>query len=145
MVTTTRNWLTAAAIGLLVACGGGGGGDRAEGVEPGDGGGSIVVPPPIVPDPTPAPYAEAEELLATITAVTLDSSDRAVVEFQLTNGAGTAIVDLEVDNVRFVISKLQFSPLGNLTGTWQSYVNQVASPQVGIGTGATPAGHLRAQ
>ena len=117
MLITTRNWLTAAAIGLLVACGGGGGGDRAEGVEPGDGGGSVVVPPPVVPDPTPAPYAEAEELLVTITSVTLDSDNRAIVDFQLTNGSGTAIVDLEVDNVRFTIAKLQVSPLGNMTGT----------------------------
>ncbi|WP_170287411.1 OmcA/MtrC family decaheme c-type cytochrome [Halioglobus maricola] len=134
MLRTTRNWLTAASIGLLVACGGGGGGDRAEGVEPGDGGGSIVVPPPVVPDPTPAPYVEAEELLATITSITLDGENRAIVEFQLTNGSGTAIVDLEIDNLRFVISKLQVSPLGNLTGTWQSYVNVVASPEVGTGT-----------
>ena len=125
MLSKTRNCLTAAMLGLLVACGGGGGGDRAQGVEPGDGGGSVVVPPPVVPDPTPAPYAEAEELLATITSVTLDENDRAVVDFQLTNGSGTAIVDLELDNVRFVISKLQVSPLGNLTGSWQSYINRI--------------------
>ena len=125
MLSKTRNCLTAAMLGLLVACGGGGGGDRAQGVEPGDGGGSVVVPPPVVPDPTPAPYAEAEELLATITSVALDENDRAVVDFQLTNGSGTAIVDLELDNVRFVISKLQVSPLGNLTGSWQSYINRI--------------------
>ncbi|MEP5568642.1 MAG: OmcA/MtrC family decaheme c-type cytochrome [Halioglobus sp.] len=135
MGTHTRNWLMAATLGLLVACGGGGGGDRASGVEPGPPP-SVPVPPPppIVPAPNPVPYAEAETLLATITSATLDGDNRATVEFQLTNEDGTAILDLEVDNVRFTIAKLQGSALGNLTGTWQSYVNVVATPQVGTGT-----------
>jgi OmcA/MtrC family decaheme c-type cytochrome len=126
MGTTTRNWLMAAMLGLLVACGGGGGGDRATGVEPGPPPPGQVPPPePIPPNPAPAPYAEAEELRATITSVTLDGDNRAIVEFQLTNGQGTAIIDLQAGNVRFTISKLQTSPLGNLTGSWQSYVNRI--------------------
>ncbi len=136
MGTLTRNWTMAAMLGLLVACGGGGGGDRATGVEPGPPGGGQppVIPPPVVPDPGPAPYAEQEVLVATITEVVLNDNNQPVVQFQLTNGEGTAIVDLEAGNVRFVISKLQGSPLGNLTGTWQSYINSVADAEYGPGT-----------
>ncbi len=130
MGTFTRNWLTAAMLGLLVACGGGGGGDRAAGVEPGPPPTGPVDPqPPIVPEPRPpAPYAEAEVLLANITSVTLDENDVPTVEFQLTDGEGTAITDLGAGNVRFTIAKLQASPLGNMTGTWQSYVNRIEAP-----------------
>jgi OmcA/MtrC family decaheme c-type cytochrome len=137
MVTSTRNWMMAATLGLLVACGGGGGGDRAAGVEPGPppSGGDVTPPPPIIPEPNPAPYAEQEVLLATITDVELNANNQAVVDFQLTNGEGTAILDLEVANVRFTIAKLQGSELGNLTGTWQSYVNQIETAgSVGPGT-----------
>jgi len=136
MRTQTRNWLLAGLLGLLVACGGGGGGNSASGVEAGPPppGGSVPPPPPTQPTPL-APYAEAEVLLAAITNVTLDDNDQAVVEFQLTDGNGTAIIDLEVDNIRFVISKLQSSALGNLTGTWQSYVNSIEEAgSVGPGT-----------
>jgi OmcA/MtrC family decaheme c-type cytochrome len=135
MGTLTRNWLMAATLGLLVACGGGGGGDRAAGVEPGPPPSTPVPPPPpIVPAPNPSPYAEAQELLATITGVTVSDNGVAVVEFQLTDGEGTAIIDLQGRNVRFTIAKLQSSPLGNLTGSWQSYINRVAQPAVGTGT-----------
>ena len=137
MATLSRNWIMAAMLGLLVACGGGGGGDRAAGVEPGPPGGGQppVIPPPVVPDPSPAPYAEQEVLLATITGAALNENNQAVVQFQLTNGEGTAILDLEVDNIRFTIAKLQASELGNLTGNWQSYVNQIESAgSVGPGT-----------
>ncbi|KAA1188462.1 OmcA/MtrC family decaheme c-type cytochrome [Pseudohalioglobus sediminis] len=137
MGTLTRNWITAAMLGLLVACGGGGGGDRASGVEPGPppGGGNPPIPPPVVPEPGEAPYAEQEVLLATITEVSLNGSNQPVVQFQLTNEQGAAIVDLEAGNVRFVVSKLQGSPLGNLTGSWQSYVNRIETAgSVGPGT-----------
>ncbi len=130
------NGLTATLFVLLVACGGGGGGDRAEGVDPGPPP-SVPTPPPppVIPNPDPAPYAQALELLATITEVTLDADNRATVDFQLTDGNGTAITDLTIDNLRFVIAKLQASPLGNLTGTWQSYVNRIErAGSVGPGT-----------
>lgn len=126
MATLTRNWLMAATLGLLVACGGGGGGDRATGVEPGPPPSTPVPPPPpVVPAPNPSPYAEAEELLATITSVSVDGSGVATVEFQLTDGDGTAIIDLEGGNVRFTIAKLQASARGNMTGSWQSYINRI--------------------
>ena len=137
MGTLTRNWTMAAMLGLLVACGGGGGGDRATGVEPGPPGGGQppVIPPPVVPDPGPAPYAEQEVLVATITDVELNGNNQPVVQFQLTNGEGTAIVDLEVANIRFTAARLQGSELGNLTGNWQSYVNQIEfAGSVGPGT-----------
>lgn len=135
MVTHMRNWLLVGLMGLLVACGGGGGGNSASGVEPGPAppGGSVPPVQPIPPAPF-SPYADAEVLLATITNVTLDDDERAIVDFQLTDGNGTAIVDLEVDNVRFTIAKLQGSLLGNLTGTWQSYKNAIEQPEVGTGT-----------
>jgi len=132
----TRSWLLVGLLGLLVACSGGGGGNSAQGVDPGPPppGGSVPPPPPELPNPSP--YAEAEELLAYITDVTLNDNDQAVVQFQLTDGKGIAITDLTADDVRFVISKLRGSPLGNLTGTWQSYANSVKEPEVGTGTEA---------
>ncbi|GAB5452515.1 MAG: decaheme c-type cytochrome MtrF [Halioglobus sp.] len=130
------NGLTATLFVLLVACGGGGGGDRAEGVVPGPTPGvPTPPPPPVIPNPDPAPYAQALELLATITEVDLGADNRATVHFQLTDGHGTAITDLEIDNLRFVIARLQASPLGNLTGTWQSYINRIeGAGSVGPGT-----------
>ncbi|MEP5763867.1 MAG: OmcA/MtrC family decaheme c-type cytochrome [Halieaceae bacterium] len=130
-----RLWLSAALIGLLAACGGGGGGDRAEGVDPGPTapGGSVPPPTPIVPGPVG--YADAEEIFAFINSASIGSDGRAVVDFQLTDGNNTAIIDLELSNVRFVLAKLQGSPLGNNTGSWQSYVNRIESAgSVGTGT-----------
>jgi OmcA/MtrC family decaheme c-type cytochrome len=134
---TARNWFIAGSLALLVACGGGGsGGDRAAGVEPGptNPGGAVTPPEPVIPVPNPVPYATAEVLLAAITAVDIPDDGRAVVDFQLTDGNGTAIIDLAAGNVRFTFAKLRGSPLGNLTGTWQSYVNVIAEPLYGSGT-----------
>lgn len=135
MVTTIRNWVLAASLGFLAACGGGGGGDSAAGVQPGPTppGGPVTPPPPNQPAPL-APYAQAQTLLATITGVTLDAQNRPLVEWQLTDGSNTAIVDLEAGDVRFTAAKLQASPLGSLTGNWQSYINQIEQPGVGPGT-----------
>ena len=135
MATQMRNWLLVGLLGLLVACSGGGGGNSASGVEPGPPppGGSVPPPPPNPPAPF-APYADAEVLLATITSVTLDEDTRAIIEWQLTDGNGTAIVDLGARDVRFTIAKLQGSALGNLTGTWQSYKNNIEEPETGEGT-----------
>jgi OmcA/MtrC family decaheme c-type cytochrome len=134
----TRSWLLAGLLGLLVACGGGGGGNSAQGVDPGPPppGGSVPPPQPEIPESNPSPYAEAEELFVFITNVTLNSDNQAVVQFQLTDGKNVPIIDLTVDDLRFVISKLEGSPLGNLTGTWQSYINGIEQPGVGIGTEA---------
>lgn len=136
MTITMRNWFLAGLVGLLVACSGSGGGDGAPGVEPGPppNNGPVDPPPPDFPQFTPAPYAEAEKLVATITSVSLTDDNRAVVEFQLTDGNNVAITDLELGNIRFVIAKLAASPLGNLTGNWQSYVNRIETAG-GVGTG----------
>jgi OmcA/MtrC family decaheme c-type cytochrome len=130
-----RNWLLVGLLGLLVACGGGGGGNSASGVEPGPPppGGSVP-PAPEVPPPSPAPYAEAEELRAFITKVTIPDDGQPVVDWQLADGSNVAITDLEASDVRFTIAKLESSPLGNLTGSWQSYKNTVEDPEVGTGT-----------
>ena len=142
MVLTTQ--LRAVRIGLvlgiftfLVACGGGGGGgDRAPGVEPGPTapGGAVIPPEPEIPAPNPAPYAQAEELFGFITDVSIPDDGRPVVLFQLTDGNNTAIIDLSASDVRLIISKLALSPLGNLTGAWQSYTNRIEQPGVGPGT-----------
>lgn len=130
-----RNWIMAGLVGLLVACSGGGGGDSAAGVDPGPPppGGPVDPPPPI--QPGPAGYLDAAEIVATITSASIGEDGHAVVDFQLTDGNGTAILDLEVDYVRFVIAKLQGSALGSLTGTWQSYKNQIEEAgSIGPGT-----------
>ena len=137
MLTTMRNWILAGMVGLLVACSGGGGGDSAEGVEPGPPppNGPVDPPPPEFPEFVPQPYAEAEQLVATITNVALNGDNQAVVDFQLTDGNNVAIVDLTDANVRFVIAKLMGSDLGSQTGTWQSYVNRIEQAgSVGPGT-----------
>ena len=139
MLTQTRNWLLAGLVGLLVACGGGGGGNSASGVEAGPPppGGSVPPPPPNPPAPF-APYADAEELRAFITKVTIPDDGQPVVDWQLADGNGTAITDLTKNDVRFTIAKLQSSLLGNFTGTWQSYINRVSEPDPDDGDGTEP-------
>ena len=134
MHTLARTWLVAGLLGLLVGCGGGGG-NSAPGVEPGPAPpNQPIVPPPTPPSPTANPYAEAEVLNAHITSATLNAQQQPVIEFQLSDGNNFAITDLTIDNVRFVVSKLETSPQGNFTGTWQSYINVIAEPEVGVGT-----------
>ena len=136
-----RFWLSTAILGLLVACGGGGGGDRATGVEPGPEapGGSVPPPAPVLPGPVG--YADAEEIFAFILSASIPADGQPMVDFQVTDGNNTAILDLEAGNIRLIISKLQASSLGNLTGEWQSYVNQIrdssASPLGSVLQGTT--------
>ena len=116
---------------------GGGGGNRVAGVEPGPEAPNQPVDPPAPIQPGPAGYFDAEEIVAYITSATIDESASAfaVVNFQLTDGNGTAIVDLPNDEVRFVLAKLLPSPLGAGTGNWQSYVNSIEEAgSVGPGT-----------
>lgn len=135
MLMNTRNWITAGMLGLLVACGGGGGGNSAPGVEPGPPAPNQPIPPaPIPPAPSQTPYAEAKVLNAFITSVNIPEDGRPVVEFQLSDGNNNAITDLAADNVRFTIAKLEPSPQGNATGSWQSYINRIEQPGVGPGT-----------
>jgi len=132
-----RNWLLVGLLGLLVACGGGGGGNSASGVEPGPPppGASVPPPEPEFPETNPSPYADAEELFVFISNVSLNDNEQAVVKFRLTDGDNVPIIDLEIEDIRFVISKLQIGPLGGLTGTWQSYINQIELPDPDVGTG----------
>lgn len=135
MANFIQTLITASLLCLLVACGGGGGGDRSPGVEPGPPppGGPVTPPPPTLPNPVG--YAEAAEIFAFVTAASIPEDGRAVVDFQLTDGNNVAILDLELSNLRFVLAKLQASPLGNTTGSWQSYVNQIEEAgAVGTGT-----------
>ena len=136
MATHMRNWLLVGLLGLLVACGGGGGGNSAQGVEPGPPppGGSVPPPEPEFPETNPSPYLDAEELSVFISSVVLNDNEQAIVKFQLTDGDNVPIIDLELEYIRFVISKLQRGPLGGLTGTWQSYINQIEDPD-GVGPG----------
>lgn len=133
MLNFTRNWIFAGLLGLLVACGGGGGGNSAAGVEPGPPPPGQPVPPQPVP-PGPSSYAEAEVLNAVITSAQVNEDNQVELNFQLSDGNNVAINDLSSEDVRFVLAKLQKSALGNLTGTWQSYINAVASPAYGSGT-----------
>ncbi|MEZ5503297.1 MAG: OmcA/MtrC family decaheme c-type cytochrome [Halioglobus sp.] len=135
MVRITRNWLLAGLVGLLVACGGGGGGNSAPGVAPGpQPPGQPIPPEPIPPAPAVNPYHEAQVLNAYITSATLNADNQPVIQFQLSDGNNVAITDLTLADLRFVVSKLETSPQGNFTGTWQSYINVIAQPQVGKGT-----------
>ncbi len=129
-------YLSVLCIVMLSACGGGGGGDRAAGVEPGPQAPNqpVTPPPPVIPGPVG--FEEADEIVSFITGATLDGGN-AVVNFTLTDGNNTAITDLELGNLRFVLAKLQASPLGGSTGSWQSYVNSIESAgSVGPGTEA---------
>lgn len=135
MHTLTRTWLLAGLAGLLVACGGGGGGNSAPGVEPGPAPPNQPIPPaPIPPTPSANPYAEAEVLNAFITDATINGDNQPAIQFQLSDSNNIAITDLTVEDVRFVVAKLETSPLGSSTGSWQSYINVVAQPEVGTGT-----------
>jgi OmcA/MtrC family decaheme c-type cytochrome len=125
----------AGTLGLLVACGGGGGGNSATGVEPGPPPPGQPIPPaPIPPAPAVNPYVDATVLNAYITSATLNGDNQPVIEFQLSDENNVAINDLTSGDVRFVVSKLTPSDQGNLTGSWQAYVNVVAVPESGPGT-----------
>ncbi len=140
MVINTRNWIMAGMLGLLVACGGGGGGNSASGVDPGPPPPGQPIPPdPIPPTPSQTPYAEAEELSAYITGATIPDDGRPVVDFTLADGKNNAITDLTASDVRFTLAKLEASPLGNLTGSWQSYINRISNPDPEDGPGTEPA------
>ncbi|MCB1688437.1 MAG: OmcA/MtrC family decaheme c-type cytochrome [Halioglobus sp.] len=135
MLTITRTWLLAGLLGLLVACGGGGGGNSAPGVAPGPEQPNQPVPPdPFPPVPSTNPYAQAQVLNAAILNATINADNQPVIEFQLSDGNNVAITDLTDSDVRFVINKLENSPLGSMTGTWQSYINIIAEPEAGTGT-----------
>ncbi|MCX2982529.1 OmcA/MtrC family decaheme c-type cytochrome [Halieaceae bacterium IMCC14734] len=134
----TNLFLMLALTAAVSACGGGSGGDRAEGVQPGpdEPGGQVPVPPPELPA---APgYADATQVFAFITAAQIPESGFTEVTFQVTDEKGDAIVDLELEDVRFVLSKLRASELGGATGEWQSYINTIEEPDSSVGPGTEP-------
>jgi len=125
---------------ILAGCGDGGGGDRIPLPAPGNNspGGT---PPPVIQIPapdntTPVAFSAATSLSATITGVEINSEGRPVVRFTATDNTNAAIQDITTSAVRFIIAKLQPSELGNLHGTWQSYINQIEQP--GVGPGSSP-------
>ena len=124
-------------LGLLVACSGGGGGNSAPGVDPGptEPGEPVTPPDPDFPVTNPSPFADATVLSAFISEVSLNDNNQAVVKFQLTDGDNVPIIDLTAGNLRFVLAKLTSSPLGGLTGNWQSYINRIEAANPDVGTG----------
>lgn len=112
----------------LVACGGGSSSGAAAP--------STNTPPATSgPDQTrdPVAYRDAEQLFAFITGVSIPDDGRPLVSFQLTDQNNTAILDLTVADIRLGFAKLNASPMGNLTGDWQSYINRIEQPGVGQG------------
>jgi OmcA/MtrC family decaheme c-type cytochrome len=115
---------------ILTACGGGGGGNSAAVATAADTGEVVTAAP------APVRYVDAEQIFPFITAVEIPDDGQPVVKFQLTDQNQVAILDLGAEDVRFIVAKLQASPVGNLTGDWQSYVNRIEQPGVGPGTDA---------
>jgi hypothetical protein len=119
------------ALVSLTACGGGGGGS---GVST-SGGTGVVGGGSSATSGTSGSgrYADAESLVPFITAATVPDDGRVLVDFQLTDGDGVAIVDLTAADIRLTIAKLGFSSIGNLRGDWQSYINDIELPGIGPG------------
>jgi OmcA/MtrC family decaheme c-type cytochrome len=125
---------------LVAGCGGGGGsgsaaatstaGTGSGAASAGSGAGSGGANP----GPQNVPYADAEELVPFIRSVTIPADGRPDVEFQLADGNGVAITDLSANDIRLTVAKAGFTPVGNLTAQWQSYIDQIEMPNVGIGT-----------
>jgi OmcA/MtrC family decaheme c-type cytochrome len=119
------------ALVSLTACGGGGGGSgvSSSGGTGVVGGGSSATSG----SSGSGRYADAESLVPFITAATVPDDGRVLVDFQLTDGDGVAIVDLTAADIRLTIAKLGFSSIGNLRGDWQSYINDIELPGIGPG------------
>ena len=112
---------------LTTACGGGGGGGAAAAGNPGPGVGGGAAN-------SAFDYTDVDELVATITDATVPADGRLIVAFQLTDEFGFAIDDLTAGDIRLTIAKLEASFVGNNTGNWQSYINDIEMPGVGPGT-----------
>jgi len=118
--------LVAGCLAALAACGGGGGsgGSLASGTAPGSGGGTK---PPVA-------YAQAEQIVPYITSASVPDDGRVVIEFRLLDQDDAPIVDLTAGDISLTLAKLRQGVVGNLTGTWQSYINRIEQPGVGPGT-----------
>lgn len=141
MMRQHRSIITVIALmTMLTACGGGGGGDRVALPGPEDNSPGTI-PPPEVQNPapdnsTPVAFNDADTLSTAITRVEINALGQPVVHFTVTDATNAAIRDVTAGAVRFIIAKLQSSELGNLHGTWQSYINRVEQP--GVGPGLVP-------
>lgn len=117
----------------LGACGGGGGSSPAPSEAANPPTGSNAAPAP-TPGPQSVAYAAADPLVPYIRNVTVPADGRPQVEFQLTDERNNPVTDLAAADLRLTVAKLGFNPVGNLTGTWQSYINTIETPSVGTGT-----------
>lgn len=117
-------------VTVLAACGGGGGGSSKSSADASNAPAAVVVTPPNTT--TPVQFASSPSLLPIITRASI-SNGVTTVDFQVTDENYNAIQDVTAANVRFIIAKLQSTPIGNLTGNWQSYINRIEQPGVGPG------------
>jgi len=137
--------LLAALVLLLSACGGGSGGKQtsspafrdAQGTLPASTTQTVTLPN----TGQPVLYAQSATLLPIITRARLASGGALVVDFQLTDANYNAILDLTAADFRLSVAKLQRSALGNLTGSWQNYINRIEQPGVGPGLEARLQGN----
>ena len=113
----------------IVSCGGGGGSSAAPSGSTSPG--SAALTPPNTA--TPVLYAQSSTLLPIITQARLGSGGVLVMDFQLTDENYNAILDLTAADFRVSVAKLQGTAIGNLTGSWQSYINRIEQPGVGPG------------
>ena len=90
------------------------------------------VPVPTLPKETTS-LSQAEDVDSAITSVSI-SVAQLTVYFQVTDQQGVGINDLLAQDIQFTVAKLGFSPVGNQTGNWQSYINKIEQPGVGPGT-----------
>jgi len=92
----------------------------------------LEVPVPTLPKETTT-LTQSEGVDSAITGVSI-SVAQLTVYFQLTDQQGVGINDLLAQDIQFTVAKLGFSPVGNQTGNWQSYINKIEQPGVGPGT-----------
>lgn len=115
---------------LLAACGGGSSHGTAA---PRDDSGNTATTVTSPNSASPVLYADSATLLPIIRSARVAAGGVLVVDFQLTDENYNAILDLTAADFRLILAKLQSSPLGNLTGSWQSYINRIEQPGVGPG------------
>ncbi len=84
--------------------------------------------------PGPAAPVSATSLNMQVTGVTIQSPP--VVDFSVTNQDGDSFTGLTTGDLRFTIAKLMPGSLGN-PSSWQNYINQEETAEVGPGTGNT--------
>ncbi|MBD1390270.1 OmcA/MtrC family decaheme c-type cytochrome [Neiella sp. HB171785] len=118
-----RNILIMVGLTMLAGCGGGG-----------SSGSAVQTPTPSNPTPVPTTsFSDAGEIQSAVLSAAVNSGF-VEIEFQLVDENGVGIADLAASDLRLTLAKLGPSAQGNLTGHWQSYINQIEQPGVGPGT-----------